>query len=236
MRVVKDEALIKRNGRIGQWTSLGALAVLGIGMYLSFQRPDLFAYSIGALLLGFTMTQIGMYFSNRFGRSPRPDEKLDAALKGLPGDTTLYHYTTPAPHLLVGPMGLWVLLPFHQRGRVTFERKRWRLRGGGFMQGYMTIFGQEGLGRPDAEASGQVGAVEKLLAKCLDGDSQPPVNAVLVFTHDKVEIDAVDAPVPAVHMRKLKDFIRQRARDGVLRHEVLTRVRTCLPGGKNSEQ
>ena len=31
MRVVKDEALIKRNGRIGQWTSLGALAVLGIG-------------------------------------------------------------------------------------------------------------------------------------------------------------------------------------------------------------
>lgn len=235
MRVVKDEALIKRNGRIGQWTSLGALAVLGVGMYLSFQRPDLFAYSIGALLLGFTMTQIGMYFSNRFGRSPRPDEKLDAALKGLPGDTTLYHYTTPAPHLLVGPIGLWVLLPFHQRGRVTFERKRWRLRGGGFMQGYMTIFGQEGLGRPDAEASGQVGAVEKLLAKCLDGDSRPPVSAVLVFTHDKVEIDAVDAPVPAVHMRKLKDFIRQRARDGVLRHEVLARVRTCLPGGKNSE-
>ena len=71
MRVVKDEALIKRNGRIGQWTSLGALAVLGVGMYLSFQRPDLFAYSIGALLLGFTMTQIGMYFSARFGRSPR---------------------------------------------------------------------------------------------------------------------------------------------------------------------
>ena len=97
MRIIKDEALIKRNGRIGQWTSLGALAVLGVGMYLSFQRPDLFAYSIGALILGFTMTQVGMYFSNRFGRSPRPDEKLDAGLKGLPGDTTLYHYVRRLP-------------------------------------------------------------------------------------------------------------------------------------------
>jgi hypothetical protein len=47
MRVIRDEALIKRNGRIGQYTSLGALAVLGIGMYLSFRRPDLFTYSIG---------------------------------------------------------------------------------------------------------------------------------------------------------------------------------------------
>ena len=159
MRIVKDDALIKRRGRIGQWTSLGALAVLGIGMYLSFQqRTDLFPYSIGALILGFTMTQIGMYFSTRFGRSPRPDEKLDAALKGLPGDTTLYHYTSPAPHLLVGPMGIWALLPYHQRGRLTYEGKRWRLRGGGFMQSYMSLFGQEGLGRPDAEAGSQIEA------------------------------------------------------------------------------
>ncbi len=37
MKIIKNENLIKRNGRIGQWTSLGALGVLGIGMYLSFQ-------------------------------------------------------------------------------------------------------------------------------------------------------------------------------------------------------
>src|SRR5512137_2563567 len=113
MKVVKNERLIKRNARIGQYTSFAALAVLGVGMYISLKRTDLFFYALLALIVGFAMTQIGMFFSNRWGRSPRPDEQLDAALKGLPGDTAIYHYVAAVPHLLVGPMGLWVLLRYH---------------------------------------------------------------------------------------------------------------------------
>ena len=131
MRIVKNEKLIKRNSRIGQYTSFAALAVLGVGMYISMKRPDLFFYAVLALILGFTMTQIGMFFSNRWGRSPRPDEQLDAALKGLPGDTVLYHYVTPASHLLVGPAGVWILQTHHQKGKVTYDRNRWRVSGGG---------------------------------------------------------------------------------------------------------
>ena len=93
MKIVKNEKLIKRNAMIGQYTSFAALAVLGIGMYISFKRQDLFIYSIAALILGFAMTQIGMFFSNRWGRSPRPDEQLDATLKGLPGETD--HHRQP---------------------------------------------------------------------------------------------------------------------------------------------
>ena len=63
MKIIKNETLIKRNAKIGSWTSLAALAVLGGGMYLSFTRPELFAYSLIALLLGFTLTQIGMYMA-----------------------------------------------------------------------------------------------------------------------------------------------------------------------------
>ncbi len=109
MRIIKNEKLIKRNARIGQYTSFAALAVLFVGMYISVKRTDLFIYAVIALILGFTMTQVGMFFSNRWGRSPRPDEQLDAALKGLPGDTVMYHYVTPAAHLLVGAPGLGVL-------------------------------------------------------------------------------------------------------------------------------
>lgn len=145
MKSIKNEKLIKRNGQIGQWTSLAALIVLGVGMYISFTRTDLFVYSLAALLVGFTLTQIGMYMGNRYGRSPRPDEKLDAGLKGLQNEFTIYHYTTPASHLLIGPAGIWVLLPYHQRGRVTYHKNRWRMSGGGFLQGYMRLFGQEGL-------------------------------------------------------------------------------------------
>ena len=161
MRIIKNEKLIKRNGKLGQWMSLGALAVLGLGMYISFSKPELFAYSVGALLLGFTMTQVGMYMGNRWGRSPRPDEKLDAGLKGLPGDYSIYHYITPASHLLVGPAGLWVLMPYHQRGKVAYRKNRWRNSGGGFLQGYMRIFGQEGLGRPDVELDAEIQSLKK---------------------------------------------------------------------------
>src|SRR5574341_268043 len=134
MKIIKNEKLIRRNGKIGLWTSFGALAVLGIGMYIAFKRPDLFAYSIVALLIGFMLTQIGMYMGNRWGRSPRPDEKLDAGLKGLPGDFSLYHFSTPVSHLLVGPAGVWVLMSYHQRGTITYRNNRWKLKGGGFFQ------------------------------------------------------------------------------------------------------
>jgi hypothetical protein len=229
MRVIKNDALIKRNGRIGQWTSLAALAVLGLGMYLSFQRPDLFAYSIGALILGFTMTQVGMYFSNRWGKSPRPDETLDAGLKGLPGDAILYHYATPVPHLLVGPMGAWILLPYHQRGRLTFQNKRWRIKGGGFMQSYMTIFGQEGIGRPDLEALNQSQALQKYFAASIDESSIPPINVVLVLTSEKAEIDATDTPFPAVHVKKLKEFLRRISKGDAPRPEMIRTVQELLP-------
>ena len=142
MKIIKNEKIIKRNSKIGQWTSLAALIILGGGMYISFTRTDLFVYSIAALLVGFTLTQIGMYMGNRWGRSPRPDEKFDAGLKGLPGDYTIYHFVTPASHLLVGPGGVWALLPYRQRGVVTYVKNRWRIGNGGFLQAYMSIFCQ----------------------------------------------------------------------------------------------
>jgi hypothetical protein len=150
-------------------------------------------------------------------------------LKGLPGDVSLYHYVTPAAHLLVGPMGLWIILPYHQRGEVTYERNRWRLRRGGFMQAYMTVFGQEGIGRPDLEADGQLQAVRKHLAKTMDEASLPPISAVLVFSNDQATLDAADAPLPTIPLRKLKDFFRARTRENSIRGETLLRVKACLP-------
>lgn len=229
MIIVRDEKLIKRNGRIGQWTSLGALGVLGVGIYISIQHPQLFIYSLAAMIVGFLMTQVGLSFSNRWGRSPRPDEQLDAALKGLPSDTAIYHYVAAVPHLLVGPMGLWVLLPYHQRGRVAFEKNRWRLSGGGFLQGYMRIFGQEGIGRPELEAAYQVESVVKELSRRLGEGTAPPVNAALVFSSPDVEIVPNDSSIPALPIKKLKDFMRQKVRETATPTPIIERVKQALP-------
>jgi hypothetical protein len=229
MKIIKNEKRIKRNAQIGSWTSLAAMAVLGLGMYISFTRTDLIIYSLIALIAGFTLTQVGMYMGNKYGRSPRPDEKLDTGLKGLSNDFSIYHYTTPVSHLLVGPGGVWVLMPYHQRGQVTFKKNRWQMSGGGFMQGYMRIFGQEGLGRPDYEIEGEVSALKKYLRKQLDETEIPDINAVMVFTNDGVEIDAADAPIPALKPKQLKEFIRQKAKGKPISQTQLAAVKAALP-------
>jgi hypothetical protein len=229
MKIIKNEKLIKRNSKIGQYTSLGALAVLGAGMYISFTRPELFIWAVGALLVGFTLTQVGMYFGNRWGRSPRPDERLDAGLKGLHKAFNIYHWTTPVAHLLVGPAGVWVLIPYHQRGQVTYRKNRWRMSGGGFLQGYMRIFGQEGIGRPDLEVESEINSIHKALAKELEEDDIPEIRAALVFTTEGVEIEAEDAPIPALPIKKLKDFIRSKAKEKPITPTELEKVKAVLP-------
>ena len=229
MKIIKNEKKIKRNSTIGNWTSVLALVVLGVGMYISVKRTDLFIYALLALLLGFTLTQIGMYMGNRYGRSPRPDEKLDAGLKGLPGDYTIYHYTTPVSHLLVGPSGVWLLMPYHQRGQVTFKKKRWQMSGGGFVQSYMRIFGQEGLGRPDVEIERETHSLQKYLAKQMDSSEIPEIKPLLVFTSDEVEIDSEGATIPAIKVKQLKDFIRQRAKEKPIGQLQLSAVKAALP-------
>lgn len=229
MKIIKNEKIIKRNSKIGQWTSLAALIVLGGGMYISFTRTDLFVYSIAALLVGFTLTQVGMYMGNRYGRSPRPDEKLDAGLKGLQNEFSMYHYIAPASHLLVGPAGIWVLIPYHQRGKVTFRKNRWKISGGGFLQSYMRIFGQESLGRPDIELDNEVSAVKKYLEKQLGESEIPEIQALMVFTNDEVEIEAEDAPVPAMKLKEIKEFFRKKAKEKPIGQMQLAAVKAALP-------
>jgi hypothetical protein len=229
MKIIKNEKLIERNRKIGSWTSLAALIVLGLGMYISFTRTELFIYSLAALLIGFTLTQIGMYMGNKYGRSPRPDEKLDTALKGLPNEFTIYHYNTPASHLLVGPAGVWLLKPYHQRGQVSFQKNRWRMSGGGFLQSYLRLFGQESMGRPEVEIENEITSLKKQLAKQMDESEIPETNALMVFTSDQVEIDAGDSPIPAIKVKQLKDFIRQRAKERLITQAQLAEVKAALP-------
>jgi hypothetical protein len=179
-------------------------------------------------VLVFTYTQIGIYMGNKFGRSPRPDEKLDAGFKGLQNEFVMYHYTAPVPHLLVGPAGVWIVMPYHQRGEITFKKNRWRMSGGGFLQSYMRIFGQEGLGRPDIEIENEISSLKKFLSKHMDESEIPEINALMVFTNDNVEIDAEDSPVRAMKLKQVKEFMRQKAKEKKLSVETINKVKSAL--------
>ncbi|MCB9112803.1 MAG: hypothetical protein H6634_16295 [Anaerolineales bacterium] len=227
MKIIKNEKLIQRNGKIGNWISLAALVVLGAGMYLSLVKPELFTYSLICLVFGFIMTQIGMYMGNRWGRSPRRDEKIDSALKGVHSDFSIYHYSTPASHLLVGPAGIWVLLPYQQTGKVYYDKSRWKIRGGGFIQTYMRIFGQEGIGRPALEAESEVNTIRKYLEKKLEGKDVPEVKPMMVFLNDQVEVEPNDSPIQALKLKQLKGFLRDEAKKHALSNlqiQTITKV------------
>jgi hypothetical protein len=204
MRIISNTKLIKRNARIGAVASLIGLVVLAGGLVVSFTRPDQIALAWGSLLLGFILTQVGLYFGNRWGRKPRPDEVLDNSLKGLDDRYAIYHYNSPVAHLLLGPAGLWILLPYHQSGRITYEKNRWRQRGGGFLQAYMRLFAQESLGRPDLDVGTETDAMKKFFNKFLPEITPPAINVALVMTSEKVDISVENPPNPIVQAKKLK--------------------------------
>jgi hypothetical protein len=193
-------------------------------MYLSFAKPELFTYSVVCLVVGFIMTQIGMYMGNRWGRSPRPDEKFDAGLKGLPGEFNMYHYSSPVSHLLIGPSGVWVLIPYHQKGKVEYIKNRWKMSGGGFMQAYMRIFGQESIGRPEIDAETEVQTLKKFFIKNLDEGFTPDIKPILVFTNDEVELEIGDSPIPAMKLKQLKEFMRQGTKNRVFTNDQTAKI------------
>jgi hypothetical protein len=239
MKIVSNERLIRRNARIAQFTGLGGMAVLLVGVYFFVTRPEEFVIIWGIVLLGFILSQVGIYFTNRWGRRPRPDEVLNVSLKGLDHNYSLYHYITAVPHLLVGPAGVWVIMPRHQKGRITYEKGRWRQRGGGFFLAYMRLFGQESIGRLDLEVASEVDSTRNYLSKKLPDQEIPPIQAALVFTTESAQLEADDAPVPTIHPRKLKELIRKTSKTKPITldrvKEIQAAIEADMPSGEKKE-
>lgn len=232
MFIVTNDKLVKRNRLIAQVTMIGGLVVLIGGMVVSFQMPEQISLSFGALLVGFILSQVGIYFSNRWGRRPRPDELLNQALKGLDQKYRLYHYETPAAHLLVGPAGIWALFLYHQRGTITFEKGRWRQKGGGLMMNYLKIFAQEGIGRPDLEIQSEISGLKRHLEKYLAAEQIPEIQAAMVFTNDRVELkidEEANPPAITVTLGKLKELLRKQAKNKPVSMTTIDAIQAILP-------
>ncbi|OGO27770.1 MAG: hypothetical protein A2W33_08845 [Chloroflexi bacterium RBG_16_52_11] len=238
MQIISNEKLIHRNRNIARYSSILGLAILVGGMIISFSRPELIIFSFAALILGFLISQVGIYFTNRWGREPRPDQLLNQALKGLDSKYRIYHFMSPASHLLVGPAGIWILLPRHQKGVITYERGRWRQKGGGFLQVYLRLFAQEGLGRPDFDISNEMQSLQKFFEKNMPAEDIPPIQAALIFTTDKAILqfnDTEEPPIPTLYINKLKELIRKNAKSKPIAVEKIQTIVQLLPEGEGKQ-
>ncbi len=224
MKVILDEKMIKRNGRIGRIARTAGFLIL-IGSFIVTLFNQIYVnLAFIALLVGFLLTQIGIYFGNRWGRHPRPDELLDKGLKGLNDQYSIYHYMTPVAHLLVGPSGIWVILPYVQAGKIVYEKKRWKQKGGGILQRYMRLFGQESIGRPDLEGPAEVSTLTRFIKKHLPEDEIPEPNLALVFTDEKVELEVENPHILTLPLKELKNTIRKMAKEKPLSPEHIKQI------------
>jgi hypothetical protein len=224
MKIVTNEKLIKRNARIGSIANTTGLLVLVGVMVLSFMNPNYFNLYWVGLFLGFVLSQIGIFFRNRWGRKPRLDELLDKGLKGLNDQYSIYHYTTPVDHLLIGPSGLWVLMPFYQGGKIIYDKKRYRQKGGGVVQRWLRLMGGEGIGRPELDANSEVSSIYRYLKKNLPDSNLPEPQPIMVFTNENADLDVTDAPIMTLHLKELKNNIRKVAKEKPLSPELVKEV------------
>ena len=227
MKIVTNPKKIQRNYKIGLYTSLGSLVFLfaAVGLTLT-TRNDLVNLSFLAMAVGLILSQVGVYFANRYGKSPRIDERITQSLKGLDDRYTLYHYVGPVPHLLTGPSGVWVLAPQYHSGIITYEKDRYRQRGVGF---FARVVGQEGLGRPEMEAKAYEDDLRKYVLKSLPEDGLPQIRSIIVFTNPKATVQVEETPIPTLHVEKLKDFLRRKFKEQPVNLDKIRQVQELLP-------
>ena len=120
MQNIVNETRIARGariGKIGTFAGLGFL-VLGLIVSLTLQATGLLWVSFVCLLLGILVSSVGTMNMNRWVREPRADQALTQGLKGFDDRYRLYSYFLPAPHVLLGPTGLYVLTKMGQDGAI----------------------------------------------------------------------------------------------------------------------
>jgi len=202
MRIFTNEILYRRNTRLAFVANLAGMFFLLASVYVLFSESQLGLYLL-FLLAGIVCMQTGAYFG-RWNR--RPDLALNKALRSIDDNYTLYHYTTPVSHMLLGPSGIWILLPRHTRGKISYNqsRRRWTLR----TRGFLARFGQESIGRPIVEASMEAEALDRFLQKHRRDENHLRIQAALVFVDEGTEVvGAGNAPIPTVGIKKLKQIL-----------------------------
>jgi len=217
MRVVTPQKLVNRNVKIGEYASgAGLLLLIGafvLNLYTLNQTPDprMMTYVFLAFIVGFTCTNVGLYFRNRWGR--RPDRGLAEALKGLDERYTLYNYRLGASHVLVGPSGVMVFIPKYQGGPIAYAGGKWINSSG--PRGFAKFFAADSLGNPVAEADAEAENFKRFIKKHAPELSAEP-QAAIVFMHPRAEISAKESPIPALHVKQLKDYIRRLSKGSTL--------------------
>jgi hypothetical protein len=204
MQRYADDRAIMRKAKLGKILMFGGLGLMAAILFYSFKNPGMSNLFFIIALVGMLLSQMGIMLSNRWGKSPRVDEVIDQALKGLDSKYAIFHYDLGASHVLFSPSGVFTLVPSALAGEITYEDGKWwqtQLRRGRPRRKVIKTL--------EVDAEVDIRSLTKTLRRFFTDRELPPVSAIIVFLHQDANVKTENAPLQAIHIKKLKSWLRK---------------------------
>ena len=246
MRVYANNKMIAKKGVFGRRLSMAGLVILGLGMLASFapgmiqkanengsvwaQNPFIIwtmnggwlYLSLGALIFGFVLGQIGNQYMRRFLRPTRPDMVIARSLKGFDDRNRLYVWSSPIDLAFAGPAGLFAIVTRDVGGKI--DLRDGKIHTPFSFKKILSFFGDEGSGRPLDEAKADAEKLSEWLSEQIGGGAEVPVKPLVVFTNEKADLTVENADVPVLQYKQLKSFLRGQLKSKPINKSTLQQV------------
>ncbi len=216
-----NNQVIENKAKLARRVSLGGLAIMLPGLVSAiaglanptFQAPEFLLLSYVSLITGTIVSTIGGRLAERWIIEPRDDQRLTKTLKGLDKRYRLVNYYTPADHVLLTPIGLYVIIMKDATGTISFEGQRWT-------QPFSLLrawrdWRHGGLGDPTAEANTQIKKLQawlKLPPQPLprpteDGQADAPIKPLVLFSKPEAELEIAEGYDYIMPLKNLKAYL-----------------------------
>ena len=227
MQHYMDVRRIHRLRRIAKILTFGGLGVMVVALLVSLRNTGNTGVALGLSVIGLAGSQMGTVLMRRWPEQTRSDQVFDAALKGLDDRHALVHYLLGCRHALFTPRGVLALFPVAEPGRYAArDGVLWHTR---IKRGVAT--GKPSAqGRLASQAETEAAELEQRLSRRLPERTEWDVLPVLVFVHPEARLEADGIFPPAVHLKKLKDFVRNLPRRTPLTKDEAGTLSTAFEG------
>jgi hypothetical protein len=203
MKIYIDRPKVNARATLANFMSVGGLLLLLASVVAPLFVPALAGISLLLLAAGGIIAMVGIYYSNRWIRKPRPEESLDKALKAFDDKYCLYHYPSlPCDHVLLTPSGIVAMEVVNLAGSFSYRNGRWKEA--------MTIgralryIVEPRVVDPVLVAQALHDDLERWLGDHVQLKASVPIKALTVFTHPATELDVERSPFPACTVGKLR--------------------------------
>jgi hypothetical protein len=206
MITIVDRLKLKNRAALSNLASTGGLVLLLASVVVPLFLPRWAKFSFVVMVVGLGTAMVGIYFANRWVRRPRPEERLDQALKPLNDSHHLFHYPAlPCDHVLLTPNGVVLLETVNLSGEFYYQNQRWKEAM--TMGRAIRFFVEEHLGDPIRSVRQAENDLKERIHQELGQDISVPIKPIVVFIPPGAHLELEETPIPVCKVEKLRKQI-----------------------------